>query len=130
MLEPESVAGFVAYLSALDGAVSVTDCSSNADGPSVVITSCSYEAPKGLLRDLGIENQTGRLFGFIVGGRVAGIAASGTYDDAAWERVERWAGGDGSELGMVGSEVNAYSAEAARQLLTVLATLSTQPQPR
>jgi hypothetical protein len=124
------VAGFVAFVSALNTSVAVTDCSGFADGPAVIIASCDYQAPEGLLRNLGLEDQAGRLFGFMVDGAVAGIAASGTYDAAAWERVEIWAAGNGSDLELTGSEGQAYSVGMADELMAILAETAVQPSPR
>ncbi len=128
-LQPENVAGFVSFVSALNGTVAVSDCSGFADGPSVVIASCLYQAPEGLLRSLGMEDQAGRLFGFVVDGEVAGVAASGTYDFGAWERIELWAAGSGSDV-VLTRQGNGFSTGAAQAVLAALAKMAEQPTPR
>lgn len=75
LLEPARVAAFVGAASSLQGDVWISECTGFADGPLVVVASCRFEATRGFRTQLGLSEQQGHLFGFMVDGKVAGLAA-------------------------------------------------------
>lgn len=72
-LAPANVVSFVDASSAPDGGVSVTGCTGFSDGPVVVVASCVFESARGFDAHIGVAQQSGMLFGFVVDGKVAGL---------------------------------------------------------
>lgn len=70
-LDGTTVARFAHRASNQIGALYVSNCESFADGPTVIIAACAYTATGP--SQLGEESQTGRLFGFVVDGKIAGL---------------------------------------------------------
>lgn len=122
-LDRTRLKGFVGYLSALPGSVSIGDCDAFADGPRVVVVSCEYSTTGGVLAPLGQEPEMGQLFGIMVDGRVAGLVRKGDLDLGLWNRFAAWTARNnpGVKLGTADPTEKswlldlAYSGDSARE---------------
>lgn len=67
------VAGFVEVAASQPVVLDVSNCESFADGPQVTIARCAYSTTGPALPG-GFRQETGRMFGFVVDGKLAGVS--------------------------------------------------------
>lgn len=136
-LHRENVAQFAGYVHTVPGSVSVSDCRDFADGPRVVVVSCTYTSTGGILAPLGYEYDDGRLFGIMIDGRVAGMfrKESGRREVQIWHGLAHLAainrpdvqlrapilGGAGWKLDPVYSSASAREHQVLARELAALA---------